>query len=181
MKMGDKIIRVIGVIIIFILFLLATVEVKAEEVIEIKIPDEIKLKEFKEYSEENKIGEFADHTEFPPLTQEECNMLTKMAVAEAGNAGKECMCYVIQAILNRLMSESFPDTVSAVITQKGQFSTYPNKYNKAVPTAESLEALEMALSSENKGQLYFENTYEGSWQSTHLEFLFKCEGVSFYR
>ena len=178
----DKLVRAIGFIAILAMFLLAAVDVKADTLVEIKIPEEIKIKEVKEYSEESKIGDFEDHTSlFPQLTQEETEMLQKMAVAESGSAGIDSMAYVIQTILNRVSSDKFPDTIKEVVSQKGQFSTYPGKYSASSPTSESLEALGKALDMENRWQLYFENTYEGSWQSTHLEFLFKEGAVSFYR
>ena len=91
------------------------------------------------------------------------------------------MAYVIQTILNRARSDKFPDTVAGVISQEGQFSTYPGKYSKSSANPESLEALQKAFDMEDRGQLYFENTKPGSWQSTHLEFLFREGAVSFYR
>lgn len=177
--MGRKILK--GIVILASV-ILTVIPVKAEVVYYIKIPDEIKL-----YNrDEEKIGEFEDYTEKlnipqnPRITPED-TALQKIALAEAEGADIDTMAYIMQTVLNRVSSDDFPDTVEGVISQKGQFSTYPERYNKAEPNEKSEKALLRLCEIENMNQLYFENTVPGSWQSTHLQFITKKDGVSFYR
>lgn len=180
-----------------------SIPVKAETVIEIKIPEEIKLNRTclctcKECVK-NRIGDFEDYTKVDepgientdpktlPLQkgeviQESDNiMLQKIAVAESGGTDVVLMAYIMQVVLNRVNSSEFPDTVSEVITQKKQFSTYPDKYNSSTPNQYSKKALDSVDQIINQNQLYFENTTIGSWQSTHLTPVFEYSGLSFYR
>ena len=177
-----------GLLILSVVLLNADVA-KAEVIINIKIPDEIKL-DVNNAPDEDKIGDFKDDTENiviqgenprNTLTEEDINILQKIAIAEAGNTDAETMSYVMQTVLNRVYSDKFPDSVFAVISQKGQFSTYPSKYNKAVPNDLSNKAIDLLGQINNKGQLYFENTVEGSWQSTHLQHVFDYNVLNFYK
>lgn len=178
--MGKRIIRVM---LILTICFINVKTVKAEKIIEIKIPDEIKLSDcVKPDIEESKIGDFEDYTEIGSfIKQSESLPLQKIAIAEAGDAGIETMAYVMQTVINRKISKDFPDDVEEIIKQKGQFSTYPKKYDKAIPNSDSEQALLLMQTMENKGQLYFENTVPGSWQSTHKEFVFKYGKLSFYK
>ena len=167
-----------GLLILSVVLLNADVA-KAEVIINIKIPDEIKL-DVNNAPDEDKIGDFKDNPR-NTLTEEDINILQKIAIAEAGNTDAETMSYVMQTVLNRVYSDKFPDSVFAVISQKGQFSTYPSKYNKAVPNDLSNKAIDLLGQINNKGQLYFENTVEGSWQSTHLQHVFDYNVLNFYK
>lgn len=195
-----------------------SIPVKAETVIEIKIPEEIKKEKTclctcKECVK-NRIGDFEDYTETKkdytgsekdytgsdpkpgientdpktlPLQQGEVIqesdniMLQKIAIAESGGTDVVLMAYIMQVVLNRVNSSEFPDTISEVITQKKQFSTYPNKYNNSVPNEHSKKALDSVDQIINQDQLFFENTTIGSWQSTHLTPVFEYSGLSFYK
>ena len=116
------------------------------------------------------------------FTEEEI-ALQKIALAEAGNTTVWDMALVMQVVLNRVESDKFPNTVEEVIKQSGQFSTYPHVYNKKEPNFNSSEALRIVKSGKmvNHGELFFENTYTGSWISTHKQFLFKHGNHSFYK
>ena len=178
--MRDKIIR--GMLILTIC-LVNVKNVKAETIINLKIPEEIKLDGCEKPDiEESKIGDFKDYTEIESfIKQSEILPLQKIAIAEAGSAGIETMAYVMQTIINRKLSNEFPDDVEEIIKQEGQFSTYPKKYNNAVPNMESEQAFLLMQTMENKGQLYFENTKPGSWQSTHKELVLEYGKLSFYK
>ena len=176
--MGNKLLR--GILLAAVLTLAFNSEAQAEQAYLIILPDIAKGQGREALSE---IGDFEDYTEMPlnpPLTQGHMEMLQKIAIAEGGE-DIQAMAYVIQTVLNRVYSDKFPDTIFEVISQKGQFSTYPNKYNKAVPSDLSLQALNLAYSSINKGQLYFENPRPGSWQSENLELLFTYKSLAFSR
>lgn len=55
------------------------------------------------------------------FTFEDAQMLMRIAEAEAGNQGVEGMKLVMIVVLNRVNSESFPDTIEGVIFQPHQF------------------------------------------------------------
>ena len=169
-----------GIIILFII--IAPVKVKAEVIIEIKIPDEIKCCSCKCGCDCCKKVEDKVIPLNPPLTHiDDTEALQRIAVAEAGNTDVYTMAYVMQTVLNRVESEEFPNTVEKVISQSGQFSTYPDKYNNSKPNELSKAALELLSELNNQNQLYFENTVAGSWQSTNLQWVFNYNVLSFYK
>ena len=56
------------------------------------------------------------------LRESDEELLQKIAVSEAGNQGPDGMWLVMCVVMNRVESEDFPDTISEVINQKGQFT-----------------------------------------------------------
>lgn len=110
--------------------------------------------------------------------------LQKVALAEAKCDGVKGMALVMKVILNRLDSPKFPNSVTAIVAQKNQFSTYYNgNYHKAKLCDESREALELVLTGwdESHGALYFEHNPNGkaTWQRKHLTTLFTYKGHTF--
>ena len=57
---------------------------------------------------------------------DELELLAQLVEAEAGNQPFEGKCLVADVILNRVESDEFPDTISEVIFQDGQFSVVKN-------------------------------------------------------
>ena len=182
--MGSRLLR--GILLAAILTLVFNSEARAEQAYLIILPDVIKGSGQEQEQEQealSEIGDFEDYTEIPqnpPLTRGHMEMLQKIAIAEGGD-DVQAMAYIIQTVLNRVHSDKFPDTISGVISQKGQFSAYPDKYNKAAPSGLSVQALDLAYNSVNKGQLYFENPKPGSWQSENLKLLFTYKSLAFSR
>ena len=74
------------------------------------------------------------------LSTAEKELIAKLVHAEAGNQDQVGKRLVVDVIFNRLASDDFPDTVSGVIYQVGQFTTPANVY-----TADDLEAVEKEL------------------------------------
>ena len=73
---------------------------------------------------------------------EDALMLHKISVAEAGGESIESMAIIIRVILNRVMSENFPNSIEEVIFQKtngvAQFSPIiDGNYDKAEPNEKS--------------------------------------------
>lgn len=92
------------------------------------------------------------------LTMQDYFALCKMVQAEAPGEGIVGKQMVANVILNRVKSPFFPATVTAVISERGQFSPYGSgKYHATVPTPETMEAVNKALDGENNavGMLYF--------------------------
>ena len=91
----------------------------------------------------------------------EMEVLAQLVEAEAGNQSFEGKCLVVDVILNRVESDEFPDTISEVIFQDGQFSVVENgEFNKAAYNMKDSDfaavAYEVELHS-NKEVLYFNN------------------------
>lgn len=116
---------------------------------------------------------------------EENLMLMKIAMAEAEGEPVEGKALVMLVVLNRTLSNEFPDTIEDVIFQPGQFSpvTENGRYYTTEPNGECKEALEMVMKGwdESDGALYFESCENSSWHSQNLEFLFQVGNHKFYR
>ena len=61
------------------------------------------------------------------LTEYEKELIYKITFAEAGNQEEDGQRAVIEVILNRVLSDDFPNTVEGVLSQKNQFSTWPGR------------------------------------------------------
>ena len=79
----------------------------------------------------------------------EIDLLARCVEAEAGNQSILGKRLVVDTILNRVDSEDFPDSISEVIEQPGQFGVVENgSINKVDPTKDTYEAI--ALEKENR-------------------------------
>ncbi len=58
------------------------------------------------------------------LTDEEKELIARITFREAGNQDIDGQMAVVEVILNRVLSDKWPDTVYKVLSQKGQFSTW---------------------------------------------------------
>lgn len=120
------------------------------------------------------------------FTEEESLVLQKIAIAEAQIEGIGGMAFVMQAVLNRVESPDFPDTIYDVVSQCNngsyQFTTFANgMYDKAQPTENSKKALDLLNILQNRNQLYFEVTCDNSWQSRNLTYVFTYKSHTFYQ
>ncbi len=105
----------------------------------------------------------ADYSMSPEEIAEEeyYDSLELMAVcveAEAGNQSLEGKRLVVDVILNRVEHPDWPDTITAVITQKYQFSSYWDGGMDKVwePSEETFEAVRMELEERSyPAVLYF--------------------------
>lgn len=117
------------------------------------------------------------------ITQEEAEMLMKIAVME-DYTDVESQAWIMMVILNRVDSPDFPDSIKEVLSQQGQFTSFGSwKYRNAEPDANSHLALAMVEGGHVATEaLYFEAIYcKDSWQSRNLE-LIKIVGSSrFYK
>ena len=91
----------------------------------------------------------------------ELELLAQLVHAEAGNQPMEGKYLVAEVVLNRVESDEFPDTISEVIFQDGQFSVAHNgRLEKAAWTVDEsdYEAVTYAVEThDNKDVLYFNN------------------------
>lgn len=63
-----------------------------------------------------------EEEEVPKWSDDDYNRLAHLVYAEAGNQGYDCMMMVGSVVLNRIASERYPNTMKAVINQRGQYS-----------------------------------------------------------
>lgn len=75
------------------------------------------------------------------ISEDELTMLAACVQAEAGNQGEQGMRYVCDVILNRMDSEDYPDTITGVVTQKGQFAVWPKAIYRHMPPDEEVKEL----------------------------------------
>ena len=119
------------------------------------------------------------------FTDEESQMLLKLAMAEAEDQGVTGKALVMNVVKNRLDSDEFPNTIEEVIFQPYQFTpVLDGRYDAAVPDEECYEALEMVLNywDASNGALYFEADWnESPWHKDNLTMLFAYENMTFYK
>lgn len=59
-------------------------------------------------------------------TNEEIDLLKKVATAEAGNQGEDGMWMVMSVVINRTKGDLWPDTITGVIQEAHQFTSVSN-------------------------------------------------------
>lgn len=87
------------------------------------------------------------------------DLLARLVRAEALGEPYAGKVAVAEVVLNRVLSPSFPDTVSGVIYESGQFSPVTNGSINKPADSDSIRAVEDALASTSLGDgpLYFYN------------------------
>lgn len=86
-------------------------------------------------------------------------LLARLVEAEARGESFEGKVAVASVVLNRKNDKAFPDNISGVIYERGQFSPVSNGSISNEPSADSLKAVDRALSGYDNtmGSLYFYN------------------------
>lgn len=123
------------------------------------------------------------------LSSEETAILERIVEAEAGNQGLKGKIYVADVILNRVVSEKFPNTVKDVVFSPGQFSPISNgRYESVTVTEETKQAVNRAVHSldTSNGALYFmyrdaSDPDNVTWFDNALTFLFKYQEHEFFK
>lgn len=125
------------------------------------------------------------------FTDEEVTMMEYIIQQEVRGASLKHKRVIANVIVNRVNSDSFPDTVEGVLFQKGQFTSAQNYYNRKYPPDEDTkqavqEVLNRRCEDLSQGALYFyaprwtaEKT--ASWFENKLDYLFELEGHRFFR
>lgn len=113
-------------------------------------------------------------------------LLARIAMAEAEGEDTEGKAYVIMVVLNRMLSDEFPDTIGGVIFQDNQFSPVSNgRFDSVEPNDDCWDALNMIQVDKwdkSQGALYFESCEsEDNWHSRNLEYLFTHGKHRFYK
>lgn len=88
-------------------------------------------------------------TIYDTLSENEITMIEITIQHEVGNFSKEYKTYVAELIRNRLVSEDFPNTITEVLFQKGQFQGISNwLYSGITPDEETKEVVKEVFSAE---------------------------------
>lgn len=123
-----------------------------------------------------------------PYTLEEKEMLGYIVQQEAGGYSLPHKQAIVQVVINRVRSDSFPDTIYGVLTQPGQFASLSNWYAKrSPPDAVTLEAVDSVLDGRYIDQtmgatfFYAPRWTGGSWFETSLQYLFTLDGHRFFK
>lgn len=136
------------------------------------------------------VSEYPQFTYSRDWDAEESYLLARIAMAEAEGENTQSKTLVILTVLNRVMSEDFPDSIHDVIFEKSngvyQFSCIGNgRWDAVEPDADCWEAVEVvqnAACDYSGGALYFEACAdENNWHSRNLEFLYQSGNIRFYR
>ena len=140
---------------------------------------------FEEPTTEAPVSEIIVETEYietePPVysysaTDDEIMLIARVAECEAGYV-EEGRRYVIDVILNRVDSPDFPDSISGVIYQSGQFSVVNSGaiWNVSI-SDDRLELVKAELTSRSNYEVgYFRAGYYGPYGTP----LFECGGNYF--
>lgn len=78
------------------------------------------------------------------ITQDEIDLVAQITWLESGNQSLTGQKAVVEVIFNRVLHDRFPDTIYEVLSQDGQFSTWPNR-SIAEPTEQVYEAIRQVL------------------------------------
>ena len=126
------------------------------------------------------------------ISVEDYENLLRIVEAEAGGEDETGKLLVANVVLNRVESESFPDTISEVILQKNkgvaQFSPVGSgRFWKVQISDETISAVNRALSGEDvsQGALYFAARKHADadnmrWFDERLDYLFTHGGHEFF-
>ena len=74
---------------------------------------------------------------FGKMTDDEYELMAEILALEAQGEPFEGQVAVVEVIMNRVLSDSYPDTIYDVLSQKGEFSSWKyleNPYNTPVET-----------------------------------------------
>ena len=121
--------------------------------------------------------------------EDESYLLAKIAMAEAEECDTHTKCLVIMTVLNRVLSDEFPNTIEEVIFQNNgkvyQFSPIGNgRWNRVEPDEDCWKAVNAVMESQHdysQGSLYFESCdNEDNWHNRNLNLLYERCGIRFY-
>ncbi len=104
--------------------------------------------------------------------QKDMEMIAQLVEAEAGNQDLDGKRYVVDAVLNRVDSEQFPDTVEEVIYQEDQFSVVKSgSFDKAkdIISEESREAVKMEYTQRRNYDILYFSRGKSPYASHHFK------------
>lgn len=116
-------------------------------------------------------------TDVLELSIEDAQLLMRTAWAEAGNQGEDGIWLVMSTIINRVNDPDWPDSLSGVVYEKGQYTT-PAKLSDVGPDAH-LALARLEGGSICPGIIAFE-TIKSNKLDSYFEQVFEYRGHQFY-
>lgn len=114
-----------------------------------------------------------DETIYDVFDKDEINLALCIIEAESGVCDFNGKLDVACVLINRLKSPNFPKTLTKIIKEKHQFSTYSNgAYKKVIISEDSRLALEYAfqIGDISEGATYFHSAVS-KWHKNNLHFI----------
>lgn len=118
----------------------------------------------------------------------ELEAMVRLVSKEIGGGSFEHKQIIAEVILNRVKSPAFPNTISGVINQAGQFTGGNNYWSNRKPDESTYRAVKAALNGSNlsQGALYFYQpngtaAQTSNWFETSLTFLFEMDGHRYFK
>jgi len=117
------------------------------------------------------------------LTQDDLQSLLAVVELEARGEGFVGKQMVAEVVLNRVKDDRFPDTVKAVVEQRGQFSVVRRGYVNTNITDETRQAVQAALYEDDitKGALYFRTKAGRRRWSGKREYLYTYGNHAYFK
>lgn len=105
------------------------------------------------------------------LSEDEKYMIYQITFLESGNQSMEGQRAVIEVILNRVLSDKFPNSVQGVLSQSGQFSTWSYMNSRSHNSTQE-EALQLVYTESpvlgSTSYVYF-STGKFSWAHNYVQ------------
>ena len=118
-----------------------------EEWVKIKYEDDFAYLNNK-YISDTECAPLSPYTDLiDTLTDDEKYLIYQITFLEAGNQSIEGQRAVVEVILNRVLSDKYPDTVEGVLSQSDQFTTWSYRNSKS-HNKEQEEALQLVYEEE---------------------------------
>ncbi len=164
----------------------AELAVKQQEIQEEK---EARAKRLEEEEARKKAEEEKKNASQVPCSQSDYQVLLKIVQAEAGICDEKGRILVANVIMNRVQSKEFPNSITEVVYEKGQFSPVTDgRINSVKVTDLTVECVNRALSGEDysQGALYFMNRSRSQAGAVRffdgkLTYLFAHDGHEFFK
>lgn len=164
----------------------AELAVKQQEIQEEK---EAQAKRLEEEEARKKAEEEKKNASQVLCSQSDYQVLLKIVQAEAGICDEKGRILVANVIMNRVRSKEFPDSITEVVYEKGQFSpVMDGRINSVKVTDLTVECVNRALSGEDysQGALYFMNRSRSQAGAVRffdgkLTYLFAHDGHEFFK
>lgn len=171
------------------------VEEPDNKIIKEEIPVDIVTTDTRENLQEAEVVEESQSTYgwdiYSSWTKEEKYELAKIVFCEAGNQSIGTKLLVLNVVVNRVASESFPDSIHEVIYEEhnGVYQFSPlykgGSWYTSEPDEDSWKTLDLFcdLSEDiSQGATYFEScSEEDNWHSRNLTFITQSDDIRFYK
>lgn len=101
------------------------------------------------------------------VSEVDIHLMARVVMSESGNQPLEGKIAVAETIVNRVLSDKFPNTVREVVYQPSQYSIADN----GKPTEECYEAVYKALTEQThpSNMYYFRGGHYHSWATDYIQ------------